>query len=186
MEWLKTLSILLPILVVLSGAGIYLFNWYIEPSFDHAEYYTTAWLEYGVNQNTLNIEIELDMQGTSFYAAGEALRRVAAKAEVNSKIDGKPIIIIMYIRHKTALVRIGETVITAKQMEVMKYGTVEEKKQMLRILAQRAEVNEGLQTVFIERDGKLIEVPAGPDILASDLAVEAYIKNKFESEVVYA
>ena len=183
MEILKTISILLPILVILSGAGIYLFNWYAEPNFENAQYYTTAWMEYGVNENTLNIEVEPDLNGNSFAAAGEALHRVVDKSDINSKIDGKPIIIKEYVRQKAGLVYIGKTPVTAKDVEIFEHGTVEEKAARLRLLAEKTEINESLKELYVVENGHLVKVRLTNDTFSANASVEDFLDRKEHGEI---
>lgn len=159
MEWLKTLSILLPILVILSGAGIYTFNWYKEPNFVGSQYYTTAWIEYGVNQNTLSIEYVPNGHGVFIPAMKDALKRMATKANLNSKIDSKPLIVIGYARQQTTLVEVVRLPITSKQIQIMLHGTPEERIETLSLVADQAEPNPEFKYILVQRDGHLVKVP---------------------------
>lgn len=153
MEWLKTLSILLPILVVLSGAGVYLFNWFIEPDFSNGEYYTSAWIEYGINQNTLNVEYQADLQGALIPAAGEALRRVYEKSTINDKIDGKPMVVIGWVRYKTDLLEITRIVLTKKDVDIIMHGSREERVALMNRLGEQSEFTYNKTKIMVYRDG---------------------------------
>ena len=146
-------SILLPVLLALSGAGFYMFNWYIEPDFSDGQFYTSAWLEYGVNQNTLNIEYVADAKGACFPAIGEAMDRLYRKAGVNSKIDGKPVLIILYLRDKTKLVESGRMVVTAKEAGIILRGTPDERRAVVAIVNSKTEVTYNESSVMIEEGG---------------------------------
>jgi hypothetical protein len=150
------ISILLPVLVALSGAGFYVYNWYMEPNFSHGQYYTSAWIEYGVNQNTLNVEYETDLKGSMFPAIREALQRMDVKSHINSKIDGKPVLVVGYVRYKTHLVETARVLITHNDIHIMETGTFEERQALLLSVKDRAEASYNLTHVMIKRpDGRV-------------------------------
>lgn len=172
MEWLKPLSILLPILVVLSGSGIYLFNWYIEPNFTNGQYYTNAWIEYGLKQNTLNIEYVPDGHGSLMPAMAEALYRVHYKSEINSKIDGKPILIILWVRYNTELLAMFRLLVTGKELEIIQHGSTAERMDVIDNLGDKVEYLYNKSQVMIERDGKVQYVPYNSSLFTANAAID--------------
>ena len=176
MEILKVISILLPVMVALSGAGLYLFNIYQEPNFEDGQYFTTAWIEYGVNQNTLSIEFKPDLQGSAYAAVGEVLKRVYEKKWINARIDSKPIILNMYARDKLDLVLLGRATITMQELDTLSKANLTEKQKITRLLSERAEANESIDHVHIEIDGHLVIVPINNTTKSPTRLVEEYIK----------
>lgn len=185
MEWLQTLSIALPIMVVLSGSGLYAFEVWVEPDFTHGENFTTAWMEYGVNQNTLNIEAKLDSPGSICFSAIEAIARVNDKSDINPKIHGKPLVIVQYVRHKTRLDFVGKSMVTFDELGILKHGSAEEKARLAKVSAQRVEVNESLKNILVEKDDNLVETSVDSDIVDPIKATESYIDTKFGTRKAY-
>ena len=176
MEILKVISILLPVLVALSGAVFYIFGVIQEPNFEGGKYYTTAWIEYGVNQNTLNIEYVPDLHGAVFPAMREALIRVNYKADINNNIDGKPILVIAYVRYKTQLIEVSRVVITKKDITIMETGSYEEKQALLHAIEERAESTYKLPRIMVEReDGRVEYVEVNNTTLHAGHIIDEYI-----------
>jgi hypothetical protein len=177
LEWLKAISVLLPVLLALTGAGCYLFNWYIEPDFSYGQFYTSAWIDYGVNQNTVHIEFKPDQHGAAYLATGEALTRLYDKAWINSKIDGKPVVLIIYMRDKTQLVETGKMLITAKEVGIILQGTPEERRSVIAVVNDRSEVTYNRSAVMIEEDGVIKYVQFN----GTEMTPDAVYKSLLES-----
>lgn len=175
---LKLMAIILPVLVAMSGFLYMQYNNWLEPDFTDAQYYTAAWMDYGVNQNTLNVEFVPDLKGAVFPAIGEALKRVDAKSERNPKIDDKPILIIMYMRDKTKLVEAGRVLVTHQDIHVMETGTFEEKQQLIKDLRDKAEYTFTQHMVMIERDGRFQYVPVNETNFNAENAYREYLKKQ--------
>lgn len=182
MDLLKTISILLPVLIALSGAGLYLFNWYQEPNFNDGHCFTTAWIDYGVNQNTLNIEFVPDLEGAAILAIREALIRVEAKATINPKIDGKPMLVIMWFRNKTSLIEGGRFVITSKETAVILHGSREEKLTALSTVFAKAEVTFNDTYLMLQRDGRIEFIPRNNVDLGPDVITKEYLEHHYNEE----
>ena len=177
MEYLKVISILLPILVALSGAGFYVHSILIEPNFDNGKYFTTAWIDYGINQNTLYVEFKPDMMGSGIPALKEAVLRVDSKALVNKKIDSKPLLIVMCVRLKTQLIEGGRVVISRKDIDIMKAGTPEENLVLLMGIMNRMELSYSKNTVMIHhRDGQTEYVPTDERVTNTTVMANTYIE----------
>jgi hypothetical protein len=175
-EYLKVVSILLPILVALSGAGLYVYGLISEPNFENGKYFTTAWIEYGVNQNTLNVEYVPTLKGAVFPAMREALQRLDAKADINKKIDGKPVLVVAYVRYKTQLVETSRVVITRKDVTIMETGSYEEKQALLHAIQERAESTYKLPRIMVEReDGRVEYVEVTNTTMNTTKIIDDYI-----------
>jgi hypothetical protein len=131
MEIIKAVSTLLSMLVVVVGAGNYMYNLYQQPDYSHGKDFTNAWLEYGDNQNVLHVEFIPNGKGNIFAALGEAITLTADKAAINPKIDNKPLLVIALARYKTDLVEVSRVVILAKTYRAS-YNTLEERVELLK------------------------------------------------------
>ena len=186
MEILKVISMLLPVLVALSGLGLYIHGMIIEPNFENGEYFTIAWIEYGTNQNLVHFEYVPDGGGKFFAAVGEVLRRVDYKAEINGKIDDKPLLFIGYVRNKTQLIEAGRFVITARERDCLLRGTPEERIAALTRIVEKSENTYNKSTVMIEHDGKVEYVTFNTTHFNAKRIFEVYENSYEQGELTYA
>jgi hypothetical protein len=186
-DLLKLISILLPILLAMSGVIYHYYEQSKEPDFSNSKYYTTAWIEYGVNQNTLNIEFVPDLHGAVFPAIGEALKRVDVKSEGNPKIDDKPILIITYVRDKTKLVEAARVIVTRKEIDIVDHGTFEERQAVISEIRTKAETSFNESHIMVQRpDGRFEFVPVKNDTFDSDKVYGNFITDVAPEGITYA
>lgn len=183
-DLLKLMSIVLPILLALSGFVYMQYNSWLEPDFSDGQYYTNAWIEYGVKQNTLNVEFVPDGQGSILAAMAEALFRVHCKAELNSKIDGKPILAIFWVRYGADLIAMSQVLVTAKEVDIIEHGSAAERRAMVDKIGSKAETLYNKSQVMIERDGK-IQFIAYNNITFNASRVIGMAREKPPDEVIY-
>lgn len=178
MEILKVISVLLPLIVALIGAGFYVYGIVSEPNFEHSKYYTTAWIEYGINQNTLNIEFMPDLQGCGVYAMGDALSRVYEKSWLNPKIDGKPLLVIFYVRDKVDLVEVARVIITIDETKAVLHGSTEERIAAMDIVIDRVVISFNKSRIMLLRDGHLKYIPINQSDVEPEKLIAVLRANK--------
>lgn len=148
-------SMLLPVLVALSGLGLFIHGIIIEPNFDDGHCFSNAWIEYGTNQNTLHVEFIPDYNGSALKAMGEALCRVSEKMDINSKIDAKPILVIGYVRYKTELLEAYRAVVHHSDYEGFCDASLEERKALIHKIENTVELTYNKNTIMLINENRV-------------------------------
>ena len=148
-------SMLLPVLVALSGLGLYIHGLIIEPNFDDGRCYSNAWIEYGNEQNILHVEFIPDYNGSALRSMGEALCRVSEKMNINSKIDNKPILVIGSVRYKTELLEAYRVVIQHDDYAGFCDASMAERREIIHKLEETVEITYNKDTIMIINQNKL-------------------------------
>ena len=161
-------SILLPILVALSGAGFYVYGILSEPDFSDGHCYTNAWIEYGNEQNVLHVEFIPDFNGSGFRALGDALCHVSEKMNINSKIDNKPILAIGHVRYKTELLEAYRVVIHSNDYAGFCDASKEERLALIHKLEDTVEVTYNKDTIMLIKDNQVYFTQMRQNITAAE------------------
>ena len=161
-------SMLLPVLVAISGLGLYIHGIIIEPNFENGHCYTNAWIEYGDEQNILHVEFIPDYNGSGLRALGEALCRVSDKMYINDKIDSKPILVIGSVRYKTELLEAYRAVIQSKDYTGFCEATLEERIALIHRIEDTVEVTYNKDTIMLVKDNKVYFTQARQNVTAAE------------------
>ena len=116
---LQAASILVPVITAMVGGGIYLYDWYKQPDLTNGQWFESAWIEYGNNENTLNVVHIPDGYGQRvFLAVHEAAHRVDDKSW-NPDIDSKPLRVNIYMFNNVSYVPAGSVLVCGKLLSKM-------------------------------------------------------------------
>ena len=116
---IQAVALLVSIMISVTGGGTFFYNWYKEPNLVNGQWFESAWLEYGINQNTLNVVHIPDGTGQRvFLAVHEAVNRVDDKSW-NPAVDTKPLKVNIYLVDDTNYTYTGSILVCGKLMHKM-------------------------------------------------------------------